>query len=120
MTLTQEQSTQFDIYLRMPWTLLPSKNEEDGYHVLRVKELPEVLATGRDETELAADFWESMRAALRARLVDGEAIPLPLGYKPVRSPVRVMRANEVSPEGPLWVKFEPATAGGLAPVLAED
>jgi len=101
-----------DRFLRVPWTLLKSFNHDEGYHVVRVKELPEVLATGRDDAELGAEFWNALRSALTSYLLDGEPIPMPAGYKEPRQQVQVVPASRVAREGDLW---QPVTgAGGVA------
>lgn len=63
--------------LRLPWSLRLERNEDDGYLILRVAELPSVLATGADEQSLLADLWHAMRATLRSFLEDGEPVPRP-------------------------------------------
>lgn len=71
-------------YLRMPWTVRISRNEEDGYLVARVVELPDVIATGIDEKELEGAFWDSLRASIECYLHFGDAVPTP---DPSRRPV---------------------------------
>lgn len=64
-------------YLRMPWTVRVSRNEEDGYLVARVVELPDVIATGVDEKELEGAFRDSLRASIECYLHFGDAVPTP-------------------------------------------
>ena len=61
--------------MRLPWTIETAP--EDDYTVLRVKELPSVIATGKTGEELEADFWESLRATLEAYTHYDDPIPLP-------------------------------------------
>ena len=61
--------------MRLPWTI--EAKPEDDYTVLRVKELPSVIATGKTPDELEADFWESLRATLEAYTHYDDPIPLP-------------------------------------------
>ena|SRR2546425_12448467 len=61
--------------MRLPWTI--EAKPEDDYTVLRVKELPSVIATGKTQEELEADFWESLRATLEAYTHYNDPIPLP-------------------------------------------
>jgi predicted RNase H-like HicB family nuclease len=63
--------------LRLPWSLTMSRNEEGGYWVMQVKELPAAIATGRTPEELEPAFWESLRETLAVFLEHGDAIPLP-------------------------------------------
>lgn len=79
--LTPYQEALLESYLRLPWTLLPGFREAEGYHTLRVAELPSVLGVGETESELEASFWEAMRSVITSYLLDGEAIPLPHGIE---------------------------------------
>lgn len=65
----------------LPWTLVPSRNEAEGYLVLRVRELPDVIATGANEEDLERDLFESLRASFETRMHYGDPIPLPPGVK---------------------------------------
>lgn len=67
------------VLLRLPWTI--DSTFEDGERVLRVRELPSVVASGNDEDELVRDFWESLRESLAAYLHFGDPIPLPKGVR---------------------------------------
>jgi predicted RNase H-like HicB family nuclease len=79
MTLTPEQANRIETLLRLSWSFEVSRNEEEGYLIARVKELPSVLATGETEEELGTEIWDAMRAALSAYVLDGDEIPMPPG-----------------------------------------
>jgi predicted RNase H-like HicB family nuclease len=69
-----------DFYVRLPWTLVPSARDDDGtYLVLEVRELPGFIVTGKDEEEIAAEFWPALEAFIESYLEDGEHPPLPEG-----------------------------------------
>lgn len=74
---TADIDRRVEALLRLPWSLRLERNEDEGYLVLRVTELPSVLATGEDEKTLLADLWDTMRATLRSYLEDGEPVPMP-------------------------------------------
>lgn len=76
MTWTTEQK--LDALLRVRWTLIPETTPE-GDRLVRVAELPSVVGSGMTESELAADLWASLHAALEAYLHFGDPIPLPEG-----------------------------------------
>lgn len=61
--------------MHLPWTI--EATPEDDYTVLRVRELPSVVATGKGSAELEADFWESLKATLETYLHYHDPIPLP-------------------------------------------
>jgi hypothetical protein len=65
--------------LRMPWTIVPST--EDGERVLRVREIPSVIATGVADEELDRELFDALRASLRAYLHFGDPLPRPPGVK---------------------------------------
>lgn len=64
-----------ELLLRLPWTVVPEKDEDDL--ILRVEELPSVIATGRTEQQVEADFWESLRATLETYLQFDDPVPKP-------------------------------------------
>lgn len=67
----------------LSWTVTAEKDADEGYTILRVGELPSVIATGDDKTAeaLAADFWEALQATLEAALEFDDPIALPRGAK---------------------------------------
>lgn len=65
--------------LRLPWTITPA--HEDGETVLRVREIPSVIATGTSEEELDRELFEALRASLQAYLHFGDPLPRPPGVK---------------------------------------
>jgi predicted RNase H-like HicB family nuclease len=65
--------------IRLPWTV--TVVIEDGDMVARVRELPDAIATGRDERELAKDLWDAVEASLAIRLDNGDEVPLPAGNR---------------------------------------
>ena len=73
MPWTTQQKLEY--LLGLPWTI--EVVAEDDYQVLRVTELPSVIATGQTKDELEADFWESLKATLESYLHYGDPIPLP-------------------------------------------
>jgi hypothetical protein len=68
--------------MRMPWTVLVETDPTDASLIARVAELPDAIATGTDETDLARDLWEAIEASLRCRLDFGDEIQLPAGINP--------------------------------------
>jgi predicted RNase H-like HicB family nuclease len=87
MPWTPEQK--LDALMKLPWTVVSGRNEEDGYYVARVAELEGVLATGATLKELGRDLWESLRSGLACRLEFDDDIPLPAG---IRAPWELMAA----------------------------
>ena len=73
MPWTNEQKVR--ALLHLPWTVEPST--EDGVLIVRVKELPSVIATGATEEELERDYWESLQATLEVYVGHDDPIPLP-------------------------------------------
>jgi hypothetical protein len=67
--------------LGLSWTVTTEQDPDEGYTILRVAELPSVIATGdiKDVPALTKDFWESLRASLEAALEFGDRISLPNG-----------------------------------------
>jgi hypothetical protein len=67
--------------LGLGWTVTAEKDPDEGYTILRVAELPSVIATGdeKDVPALTKDFWEALQASLEAALEFGDPIALPNG-----------------------------------------
>ncbi len=90
-------------FMRLPWRIEVTK-EADGTLFARVPELPGAVADGEDEQSLAASFWESLEAALRAYLDSGHPVPLPypfpLPWERAASPAQRMRGRLVTPAQP--------------------
>jgi len=76
MNWTDEQKAGF--LVRLPWTIEAS--EEDGEIVLRIPEVPGVLAQG-DKESVEDELWNSLRASLEAVLHFGDEVPRPRNYK---------------------------------------
>ncbi|MDP3909026.1 MAG: hypothetical protein Q8Q14_01420 [Gemmatimonadales bacterium] len=62
--------------IKLPWTIVPDRTPE-GERLLRVAELPAVVACGDTNEALEADFWAALEAALRSYLHFGDPLPLP-------------------------------------------
>jgi hypothetical protein len=75
--MANDQKMTVDDYLRLPWTIRVGRNEEDGYLVARIAEMPDVLATGADEKALERELWDSLRASIECRLHFGDPVPQP-------------------------------------------
>lgn len=67
--------------VRLPWTVITERDADQGYLVLRVTELPSVIATGDSNEELEKDFWEALQSTLECALEFNDPIELPLGLK---------------------------------------
>lgn len=65
------------VLLRLPWTILAEPGDDPGERVLRVEELPDVIAMGQTDEELEADFWESLEASMTCYLEEGVRPPMP-------------------------------------------
>lgn len=65
--------------MRLPWTITAERDVDEGYWVARVREIPDALATGDSEKELAVEVWDALRASLGMRLEHNDEIPLPRG-----------------------------------------
>jgi predicted RNase H-like HicB family nuclease len=120
MPWTRQQ--QLRALLRLPWTIVPSKNESDGYLVARIAELPDVLATGDDDRELMKDLFQSLEASLMVRLDHDDSIPLPAGsmlpWEQSPDPITTPPAKRLvlhSRPGPAWDVV--ATGAGAAKEL---
>jgi hypothetical protein len=63
------------------WTVTAEKDPDEGYTIIRVAELPSVIATGdpNNVDALDKDFWESLQASLESALEFGDSIQLPRG-----------------------------------------
>lgn len=87
-------------FLRLPWRIEVIR-EEDGTLFARVPELPGAVADGVDDESLAASFWESLEATLRAYLDSGHPVPVPysfpLPWERSAPPIRRVRGRLVSP-----------------------
>lgn len=66
-----------DALMQLHWEVQVTRDDSDAYYVARIPGLPDVIATGADDRELARDLWESLEASLDARLDDESQIPLP-------------------------------------------
>lgn len=75
MPWTEKQKV--DALMLWPWTVRVSRDEEEGYMIAEVEELPPVTATGMTPEELDQDFWAALRATLEVLVADGDRIPLP-------------------------------------------
>jgi hypothetical protein len=76
-----DQQRKLDYLLRLPWTISPELTPE-GDRLLRVRELPSVIASGDSDEEIERDFWDSLETTLRSYLHFGDDIPLPEGLTP--------------------------------------
>lgn len=65
---------------RLRWTIVPDK-DEDGILVVRVAELPGLIAAGMNEKELSRAFHEALDAYLES-VVSGGGEPLRPGHSP--------------------------------------
>jgi len=63
--------------LELPWSIAVSQDPADGSLIAEVGEIPDAIATGNTEKDLAIDLWESLKASLAIRLEHGDAIQLP-------------------------------------------
>ena len=99
--------------IRLPWTVRIGQGEAN-YLVARVEELPEVLATGADETELMRDLWDSIEASILSRQEFGESFPLPRGtqlpWERGEQPPVLQRRLAVTQRGEAWEAATETTA----------
>ena len=79
MEWTSTQKLRYMVGLN--WTVTVERDPDEGYVILRVKELPSVIATGATNDALENDFWESLEATLQAALEFGDPVQLPVGQK---------------------------------------
>lgn len=75
VTWTDENKIQ--ALLRLPWRFRVERNEDEGYFVARVDEIPSAIATGKTAAELEPALWESLSESLEVLLEFGDPIPLP-------------------------------------------
>jgi predicted RNase H-like HicB family nuclease len=111
---TKEQKLK--VLLTLPWTVVAEPGDEANERVLRVQELPDVIATGTTEDELAADFWESIETYLE----EGVRPPLPRELQGLKlpwetSPVPAGFALDVRSTASPRVRPIAATAGVSQP-----
>src|SRR5688572_9708810 len=98
MEWTPQQKLAF--LMGLSWTVVVERDPDEGYRILRVKELASVIATGETDAALENDFWESLEASLQCALEFGDPINLPNGIKaPWDQPVRATPASNVVVEG---------------------
>lgn len=64
--------------MKLSWTVTVTK-EDDGSFFARVEEIPDAVADGETEKELALQIWESLQSSLALRLDQGDDIALPSG-----------------------------------------
>lgn len=65
--------------MRLPWSVKLERDPRDGSLIAQVDELPDAIATGDNEQDLARDLWEAIEASLACRLEYGDPLPLPQG-----------------------------------------
>jgi hypothetical protein len=75
MTWTINQKLSY--LMTLPWTVTVTRPDGEEYLVAEVQEIPDAIATGADDRELARDLWDSLWASLSARFEFGDAIVLP-------------------------------------------
>ena len=85
--------------LQLPWTIVPSREDEET--VLRVREIPSVVVSGTEPDTLERDFWESLRASLAAYLHFDDPLPRPgndarsLPWEPGWRPILQRRTTRI-------------------------
>src|SRR5437588_1352158 len=67
--------------MALAWSIRVSEDPEAASLVARVDEVPDAIATGLTERDLARDLWESLAASLLVRLEHDDPIPLPKGAR---------------------------------------
>ena len=103
MSWTREQK--IAALLRLPWTIRPDKDVDEGYLIARVAEIPSVIATGATPEELERDFWQSLQASLEVSLDYGDPITLPRSLRtlpwdaPRRPPTPLVKTSYRRGEG---------------------
>jgi predicted RNase H-like HicB family nuclease len=65
--------------MQVPWTLHFDRDVTDGSLTVEVAELPEAIAIGKDEKELATGLYDALQASLASRLQHGDPLPVPAG-----------------------------------------
>ena len=73
--------TRLRALIALPWTIRIEHSDDDGGLVARVIEMPDAIATGASERELAADLFAAVKASLEVRLENGDPIPVPDGQE---------------------------------------
>ncbi|NUO64315.1 MAG: hypothetical protein HOQ11_06810 [Gemmatimonadaceae bacterium] len=107
------EKEQLDYLQRLPWTIVPQQGDEPGDLVLTCPEIPAAIGTGRDEDEVANNFWQSLRLVLRSCLREKDPIPLP-----ARAPRTLPWAAEAP--AALAFKFQAVmTSGGATQTKAK-
>lgn len=79
MTDVWTHSEKIKALLGLTWTVQVERSDDDAYYVARVLELPDVIATGTSDRELAGDLFDSLEASIEARIDIEGALPLPPG-----------------------------------------
>jgi len=126
MTMQWTAESKLKYLLGLAWTVVAERDADEGYTILRVAEIPSVIATGNDDSTLENDFWEALQASLEAALEFGDPINLPPGTKapweatptPLRNLVVqhgtvsafVPEPKQTSSRGAVNHAFEPAVA----------
>ena len=67
--------------MRLPWSIRVETDPHDGGLIARVTEVPDAIATGATERELAKDLWDALYLSLKVRLEHDDWIPLPAGQE---------------------------------------
>ncbi len=82
------------LMLNQPWTVSVTQDPENGW-VAVCAEMPDAIATADSPKELAAEFWQAVRASVSARLSAGLPVPSPAGGAPivVHMPTRIIMQN---------------------------
>jgi predicted RNase H-like HicB family nuclease len=96
--------------MRLHWTIKREQDSDEGYVILRVAELPSVIATGdpSDKVALENDFWEALQATLESALQFGDPIPVPEGVRlPWEHPVTPTPLRNVAVQDKAFTAFVP-------------
>jgi predicted RNase H-like HicB family nuclease len=75
---------QLDHLMSLPWTIVRETTPE-GDRILKVAELPSVIASGETDEEMNVELAESLRESLRAYLHFGDPIPVPASTRSGRT-----------------------------------
>jgi hypothetical protein len=119
MSMTWNREEKLNYLLRLNWTIKREKDSDEGYTILRVAELPSVIATGddADPKSLEDDFWEALQATLEAALQFGDSVQVPAGTKlPWVSPATPLRNVQVKGGDVLAFVPQPKQTGSGARV----
>ena len=108
MNWTREQK--LAALLRLPWTIRVERDEDEGYLIARVAEIPSALATADTDADLERELWESLQVSLEVYLDHGDNVPLPPSAKalPWERPPQAQRPAAPKPtyyRGEVWEKF---------------